>query len=85
MPVAPAAFSAVGDGDAFAGSIEIGEENLVIIVEDQCARGNANDQILAREAGHFLAHATLAALGAPVMAAGEIEQGIFINVGFKDY
>jgi hypothetical protein len=34
-------------------------------------------------AGHFLAHAGLAALGAPVVAAGEVEEGVLVESARK--
>ncbi len=81
MPVAASAFAAAGDDHAFFRRIEIGQEQLMIRVENQSAGRDVNDQIVAAESGHFFAHAGLAAFGLPMMPAGEIEQGILIRIG----
>ena len=53
-------------------------------VENQRAGRDVDDQIVAAESGHFLAHAGLAAFGLPMMPAGEIEQGVLVRIGDED-
>src|ERR1041385_8541271 len=76
MPVAPAAAAAAGDGDLLAGGVQVGQEDFVVIVEDEGAGGDFDQKIFAAGAGHLFAHPAFAAAGFPMVAAGEIEEGV---------
>ena len=84
VPVAAAALAAAGDDDALAGLVEVGQEDAVLGVVDERAGRDGDDEVLAVLAVHLLAHGRLAALGVPVVLAGEIEEGVFVRVGEED-
>src|SRR5438067_5859241 len=84
MPVALAALAAAGDDHALLGDSEIGQEGAVLLVEDERADGDADDEVLAALPVHFLAHAGLAAVGLPVVFSGKVEERVDVGVGNHD-
>src|SRR5690242_11742518 len=84
MPGRAAALPALGDDEQLVVRVEGGQKKLMFGVEDQRAGRQADDQVLAAQARHLLAHAGLSVGGAPVVLAGEIEERVFGSIGGKD-
>jgi hypothetical protein len=83
-PIASAALAAAGDGNHSSSLSQIAEKRPMIAVVDKRAERHGDDQILAAEPGHFLAHPPDAALGVPVMLPGKIEQRVLGMIGQKN-
>src|SRR5688572_7203329 len=83
MPVAAPALAGARDDDALVRLVEVGQQHVLVGVVDQRARRDGNDQVLTALAEFLLAHAGLAARGAPVVLAGEVEQRVLVDVGHE--
>src|SRR4030095_5897846 len=84
MPVPFAALPALDDDDLLAGLIEVGEQDVVLLVVDERAGRDRDDEVVAALAVHFLSHARFAALRVPMVAAGEVEQCVLVGIGEED-
>lgn len=84
MPVTAAAFSGLGDDGAFFRGVEVGEEDIVVVVVDEGAWRDADEEVVGAFSGHFFTHAVLAVVGVPVMSPREVEEGIFVGVSEED-
>ena len=83
LVAAPTA-SAVGDDDALVGMLEVVDELAGIVIEDEGADGDFEDDVVAVAAGAVGAHAVLAALGAVERVVAEVHEGVVALGGFHD-
>src|SRR5579883_2282400 len=76
VQVAVAAVTALGEHDPLADLGEVGEQRLVVLLEDLRAARQAQDDVLALGAGALAAHAVMAGLGLEVLGVAVVDQGV---------
>ena len=76
MGVAEAAVAALGDDDALARRLEVGEQRLVVLVEHLRAVRHFQHGVGAAAAGAVLAHAVHAGLGLEMLLVAEVDQRV---------
>ena len=76
MEVAEAAVAALGEENALADLGHVGEDGLLVLVEDFGADGHAEHDIVAVLAGALAAHAVLAVLGEEVLLVAKIDERV---------
>ncbi len=84
MGVAEAAVAALGEDDALAGRLEVGEQRLAVLVEDLRALGHLQHDVGAAPAGAVLAHAVHAGLGLEMLLIAEVDQRVEAAGAFDD-
>lgn len=82
--VAATAATAVGDDDALVGMLEVVDEVAGIVVVDEGADGNFEDDVESVASGAVGTHAVLAALGAVEGVVAEVHEGVVALGGFHD-
>ena len=73
---AATAATATGDDDGLAGTGEVVDELAGVVVVDESADGDLEDQVLGGLAGAVGAHAVLAALGLVLGVEAEVDEGV---------
>ena len=84
MGVAEPAIAALGEHHAVADGGEVGEQGLVVLVEDLGALGDLENDAGAVRAGAVLAHAVTAGLGLEVLLVAVVDQGVEAVDAFGD-